>query len=325
MRLFVGLGFWCQCHDFDLVISIFLRHTISLSYFSPDTHRSPCIFHRIERPSDNAGLLWISFWIVVDWCFDPQLLCMLKTWRPNAEVAPVAPVCMRACEWLNKKCILKSCVEQLRLKVQTNCILTILPITQQIIDFHILLPECPLSVHPEISSSAFLFSWQLRRHYPAHRPQEELTALSHKPIQSGLSRVVSELSLWYTLSYSCPSFSLLAQISRALIQTIYHLICFYFERYLAFPPSPSSSPPPFGCKIYRLFSRIMKAAVEIINESFDSSFAANSGGSSSYSAWRPIQWTTPLEKSAYLSETLMCLYSKSTRLNRKTHGVSVSP
>lgn len=29
----------------------------------------------------------------------------------------------------------------------------------------------------------------------------------------------------------------------------------------------------------------MKAAVKIINESFDSSFAANSGGSSSYSAF----------------------------------------
>lgn len=231
---------------------IFASYNFPPSYFSPDTHRSPCIFHRIERPSDNASLLWIGFWIVVDWCFDPQLLCMLKTWRPNAEVAPVAAlhcssvcarVCVCACEWLNKKCILKSCVEQLRLKVQTNCILTFLQITQQIIDFHILLPECPLSVHPEISSSAFLFSWQLRRHYPAHRTQEELTALSHKPIQSGLSCLVSELSLWYTLCYSCPSFSLLAQISRALIQTIYHLICFYFESYLAFPPIPLQLTP----------------------------------------------------------------------------------
>lgn len=112
---------------------IFASYNFPPSYFSPDTHRSPCIFHRIERPSDNASLLWIGFWIVVDWCFDPQLLCMLKTWRPNAEVAPVAAlhcssvcarVCVCACEWLNKKCILKSCVEQLRLKVQTNCILT---------------------------------------------------------------------------------------------------------------------------------------------------------------------------------------------------------
>lgn len=227
--------------------------------------------------------------------------CTSSSFALQLCVCTCVCVCVRACEWLNKKCILKSCVEQLRLKVQTNCILTFPQITQQIIDFHILLPECPLSVHPEISSSAFLFSWQLRRHYPGHRTQEELTALSHKPIQSGLSCLVSELSLWYTLCYSCPSFSLLAQISRALIQTIYHLICFYFESYLAFPPpSPTSSPPPFGCKIYRLFSRIMKAAVEIINESFDSGFAANSGGSSSYSAWRPIQWrkTTPLEKSA---------------------------
>lgn len=35
--------------------------------------------------------------------------------------------------------------------------------------------------------------------------------------------------------------------------------------------------------------RIRKSAVEIINESFDSSFAADSGGSCGYSAWRVIQ------------------------------------
>lgn len=38
MRLFVGLGFWCQCHDSDLVISIFLRHTISLPLIFLLTH-----------------------------------------------------------------------------------------------------------------------------------------------------------------------------------------------------------------------------------------------------------------------------------------------
>lgn len=88
---------------------------------------------------------------------------------------------------------------------------------------------------------------------------EELTALSHKPIQSGLSCLVSELSLWYTLCYSCPSFSLLAQISRALIQTIYHLICFYFESYLAFPPIPLQlTPRPSGVRYTGCFRELWR-------------------------------------------------------------------
>lgn len=41
--------------------------------------------------------------------------------------------------------------------------------------------------------------------------------------------------------------------------------------------------------IYGVHWRIMKSAVEIINESFDSSFTADSGGSSGYSAWRASQ------------------------------------
>lgn len=59
----------------------------------------------------------------------------------------------------------------------------------------------------------------------------------------------------------------------------------------------------------------MKSAVEIINESFDSSFAADSGGSSDYSAWKSTQ--SENMSAFFLSETQACLYIQSTRKQRR--------
>ena len=71
----------------------------------------------------------------------------------------------------------------------------------------------------------------------------------------------------------------------------------------------------FWVEIYSLWSRIMKAAVKIINESSDSSFAANSGGSSSYSAWRPIQRGNTLKRKS--QHFWLCLSHKSSLSNEE--------
>lgn len=88
----------------------------------------------------------------------------------------------------------------------------------------------------------------------------------------------------------------------------------------ALQPLPNPSHPLGQNTQYALEN--YESAVEIINESFDSSFAADSGGSSGYSAWKSTQ--SGNMSALFLSGTPACLYIQSTRSRREERGMRIS-
>lgn len=108
---------------------------------------------------------------------------------------------------------------------------------------------------------------------------------------------------------SCPSLVDLHLITLSRNILSWNIPCDFFPPHLLPPLLP-------WIQIYTLWSRIMKAAEKIINERFDSSFAANSGGSSSYSAWRPVLWRKMLKRKSQQVwvKHWLCLSHKSMNL-----------